>query len=246
MDEFWKLELLIDAIDQTILDWVMVLVCIFLAMVHNCIIHIIHIEEFNNGLYALSFITDYKKDKEGMLSVPSNHLISLDLKAARMTAGVSNRKSSGWQLLLATGVSNRKSFGFYSGSFSDTRTKRKPDIKKAKQLLPFFLKNLVVLAIFAFGYLLDSETNAYSSSTFPSSKGFHTQIEEGIRQLLAFLWLESTLISGSGSSAASTSFSISRLRKRGMRSPFKMKLGKFFKNQIESDISLGYGFRAAS
>ncbi|GMH13871.1 hypothetical protein Nepgr_015712 [Nepenthes gracilis] len=82
-------------------------------------------------------------------------------------------------------------------------------------------------------------------------KGFHTlnpQIEEGICQVLAFLWLESELMSGSGGSEASTSFSVSRPPKRGMRSPFEMKLGKFFKNQIESDISpvYGYGFRAAS
>ncbi|GMH04596.1 hypothetical protein Nepgr_006436 [Nepenthes gracilis] len=32
-------------------------------------------------------------------------------------------------------------------SVKDTGTKRKPDIKKGKELLPFFLRNLLVLAM---------------------------------------------------------------------------------------------------
>ncbi|GAB4852098.1 hypothetical protein Ancab_016288 [Ancistrocladus abbreviatus] len=74
------------------------------------------------------------------------------------------------------------------------------------------------------------------------------QIEEGICQVLAYMWLESELKSSLGGSEASTSSSASRASKRSTRSPFEIKLGKFFKNQIESDISpvYGDGFRAAN
>ncbi|KAL8166051.1 hypothetical protein V2J09_007550 [Rumex salicifolius] len=67
------------------------------------------------------------------------------------------------------------------------------------------------------------------------------QIEEGICQVLAYLWLETQLGSGASSSQASSSYMTKR-------SPFELKLGKFFKNQIESDVSpiYGDGFRAAN
>ncbi|GMH17518.1 hypothetical protein Nepgr_019359 [Nepenthes gracilis] len=83
-------------------------------------------------------------------------------------------------------------------------------------------------------------------------KGFrmlNPQIEEGICQVLAFMWLESQLKSGSQSSeASSSSSSASITSQRAIRSPFEMQLGKFFKKQIESDISpiYGDGFRAAN
>ncbi|KAL9260072.1 DA1-like protein [Drosera capensis] len=76
------------------------------------------------------------------------------------------------------------------------------------------------------------------------------QIEEGICQVLAHMWLESQLKSSSGSSSdeASSSSSESMKPPRRTRSPFETKLGKFFKSQIESDISpvYGDGFRAAN
>lgn len=75
-------------------------------------------------------------------------------------------------------------------------------------------------------------------------KGFrmlNPQIEEGICQVLAYMWLESQLNSGSSGNA------VQNPSRNGNRSPFELKLGKFFRNQIESDVSpvYGDGFRAA-
>ncbi|XP_059454300.1 protein DA1 isoform X1 [Corylus avellana] len=71
-------------------------------------------------------------------------------------------------------------------------------------------------------------------------------VEEGICQVLAHLWLDTKLKSGSGSNVASTSSSASTALKRGTGSQFERKLGEFFKHQIKSDISpvYGDGFRA--
>ncbi|KAL7175496.1 hypothetical protein ACSBR2_029155 [Camellia fascicularis] len=75
-------------------------------------------------------------------------------------------------------------------------------------------------------------------------------VEEGICQVLAHMWLESQIMSISGSNVASTSSSapVSTLSKQGTRSPFERKLGEFFKHQIESDASpvYGNGFRAGN
>lgn len=78
-------------------------------------------------------------------------------------------------------------------------------------------------------------------------KGFQTlsqDVEEGICQVLAHLWLNSELASGSGRDTASSS--TSRSARNSTRSPFERKLGEFFKHQIESDTSTVYGdgFRA--
>ncbi|KAF3779002.1 hypothetical protein EJ110_NYTH33983 [Nymphaea thermarum] len=82
-------------------------------------------------------------------------------------------------------------------------------------------------------------------------------VEEGICQVLAHMWLESEIMSGSGSNGASTSgaassssssSSSSATSKKGMRSQFERKLGEFFIHQIESDSSAAYGdgFRAGN
>ncbi|KAF2309957.1 hypothetical protein GH714_005782 [Hevea brasiliensis] len=73
-------------------------------------------------------------------------------------------------------------------------------------------------------------------------KGFQhlsQYVEEGICQVLAHMWLESQLQSGSGSNVASSSASCAS--KWGTRSTFERKLGEFFKHQIESDTSAVYG-----
>ncbi|XP_042019979.1 protein DA1-related 1-like [Salvia splendens] len=73
------------------------------------------------------------------------------------------------------------------------------------------------------------------------------EVEEGICQVLAHMWLDSEIIAGSGSNAASsssapsTSASSSGSSKKGKRSDFEKKLGEFFKHQIESDSSEAYG-----
>ncbi|KAH7848113.1 hypothetical protein Vadar_033963 [Vaccinium darrowii] len=72
-------------------------------------------------------------------------------------------------------------------------------------------------------------------------KGYRTlsqDVEEGICQVLADMWLESQILSMSGSNAASTS---SSSLSEGSTSPLERKLGVFFKQQIESDTSSVYG-----
>ncbi|GMH24107.1 hypothetical protein Nepgr_025950 [Nepenthes gracilis] len=82
-------------------------------------------------------------------------------------------------------------------------------------------------------------------------------VEEGICQVLAHMWLDSEIISGSDSSnseasssssssaspssSSSASASGSGSSKKGKRSQFERKLGEFFKHQIVSDASPAYG-----
>ncbi|XP_078441924.1 LIM domain-containing protein [Wolffia australiana] len=88
--------------------------------------------------------------------------------------------------------------------------------------------------------------------------GFRTlsqEVEEGICQVLAHMWLESEIMSGSASSSlpsssssSASSSSSSGLPKKAARSHFEKKFGEFFKHQIESDTSPAYGdgFRAGN
>ncbi|KAK4348761.1 hypothetical protein RND71_031516 [Anisodus tanguticus] len=81
-------------------------------------------------------------------------------------------------------------------------------------------------------------------------RGYRTlsqDVEEGICQVLAHMWLETQIISISSSNDASTSSGVPS-SKQGIRSPFERKLGDFFKHQIESDTSpiYGNGFRAGN
>nr|GME10185.1 protein DA1 isoform X1 [Ipomoea batatas] len=76
-------------------------------------------------------------------------------------------------------------------------------------------------------------------------RGYRTlsqDVEEGICQVLAHMWLESQITSLSCSNVPSTSYS----SKHGVGSPYERKLGDFFKHQIESDTSpvYGNGYRA--
>ncbi|XP_031376924.1 protein DA1 isoform X2 [Punica granatum] len=80
-------------------------------------------------------------------------------------------------------------------------------------------------------------------------KGYRTlrqDVEEGICQVVAHMWLENELRLGSSVGASTSSSSSSRTSKRGVRSNFEMRLGEFFRHQIESDTSpvYGDGFRA--
>ncbi|KAF9682316.1 hypothetical protein SADUNF_Sadunf05G0096200 [Salix dunnii] len=69
------------------------------------------------------------------------------------------------------------------------------------------------------------------------------EVEEGICQVLAHMWLDSEIYSSPGCEGASSSSSLpsSTSSKKGQRSDFEKKLGKFFKHQIESDASPAYG-----
>ncbi|KAK9064845.1 hypothetical protein SSX86_016227 [Deinandra increscens subsp. villosa] len=80
-------------------------------------------------------------------------------------------------------------------------------------------------------------------------KGFSNlppNVEEGICQVLAHMWLDSEIMAGSGSSniastSSSSSAPASASSKKGKRSDFEKQLGEFFKHQIESDTSAAYG-----
>ncbi|OMO56820.1 Zinc finger, LIM-type [Corchorus capsularis] len=79
------------------------------------------------------------------------------------------------------------------------------------------------------------------------------EVEEGICQVLAHMWLDSEIYASAGSEEASSSSSSSSSSpsssssssttssKKGKRSDFEKKLGGFFKHQIESDSSTVYG-----
>ncbi|KAL3642106.1 hypothetical protein CASFOL_012921 [Castilleja foliolosa] len=73
-------------------------------------------------------------------------------------------------------------------------------------------------------------------------RNLRQEVEEGICQVIASMWLESQILSMSDSNNVSTSSS----SKKSKRSPFEKKLSKFFKHQIATDTSpvYGNGFRA--
>ncbi|KAF2295102.1 hypothetical protein GH714_031504 [Hevea brasiliensis] len=74
------------------------------------------------------------------------------------------------------------------------------------------------------------------------------EVEEGICQVLAHMWLDSEIHSSSLSDGApssslssASSSSSSPSSKKGKRSDFEKKLGEFFKHQIEYEMSAAYG-----
>ncbi|GLJ23031.1 hypothetical protein SUGI_0434630 [Cryptomeria japonica] len=73
-------------------------------------------------------------------------------------------------------------------------------------------------------------------------------VEEGICQVLAHMWLEAEVVAGSSRNGASSSSgsSSSSSSKKGVRSAFEKKLGDYFVYQIAMDPSPAYGegFRA--
>lgn len=87
-------------------------------------------------------------------------------------------------------------------------------------------------------------------------RNLNPEVEEGICQVLAHLWLESEVMpefgnmpstSTASSSSSSSSYSWSSSKKGG-KSHVESKLGKFFMHQIAHDASPAYGggFRAAN
>ncbi|GFZ15043.1 DA1-related protein 2 [Actinidia rufa] len=81
-------------------------------------------------------------------------------------------------------------------------------------------------------------------------RNLNPEVEEGICQVLSYMWLESEVMPGSKSmpstSAASSSSLVSS--KKGGKSGVENKLGEFFMHQIAHDASPAYGggFRAAN
>ncbi|XP_023546685.1 protein DA1-related 2-like isoform X1 [Cucurbita pepo subsp. pepo] len=82
-------------------------------------------------------------------------------------------------------------------------------------------------------------------------RNLNPEVEEGICQVLSYMWLESEVMpgfrSGPSTSAASSSSSSSSSKKGG-RSFAEKKLGEFFMHQIANDASTSYGdgFRTAN
>ncbi|GAB4827521.1 Protein DA1- 2 [Ancistrocladus abbreviatus] len=88
-------------------------------------------------------------------------------------------------------------------------------------------------------------------------RNLNPDVEEGICQVLSYMWLESEVIPGfrsapstsiGASSSSSSSLSSSSASKKGRKSEAEKKLGEFFIHQIANDTSLAYGggFRAAN
>ncbi|KAL5568997.1 hypothetical protein UlMin_025572 [Ulmus minor] len=77
------------------------------------------------------------------------------------------------------------------------------------------------------------------------------EVEEGICQVLSYMWLESEVMPGfpnMPSTSAASSSSSSSASKKGAKSNVENKLGEFFLHQIANDASPAYGggFRAAN
>ncbi|KQK14111.1 hypothetical protein BRADI_1g14360v3 [Brachypodium distachyon] len=127
-----------------------------------------------------------------------------------------------------------------------------------------------ILVIYALPRLLTGSILAHEMMhAYLRLKGYRIlspEVEEGICQVLAHLWLESEITSGSSSNIATTSeaaaaaaaeaaaavaaaaatSSTSLTSKKGAKTDFEKKLGEFFKHQVETDPSTVYGdgFRA--
>ncbi|CAF1808329.1 BnaC04g05580D [Brassica napus] len=87
-------------------------------------------------------------------------------------------------------------------------------------------------------------------------RNLNPEVEEGICQVLSYMWLESEVLSdplsrnvpSTSSSGATSSSSSSFSNKKGGKSNVEKKLGEFFKHQIAHDASPAYGggFRSAN
>ncbi|XP_055828152.1 protein DA1-related 2-like isoform X2 [Solanum dulcamara] len=84
-------------------------------------------------------------------------------------------------------------------------------------------------------------------------KGFRNlslEVEEGICQVLSYMWLESEVMPGSRDMPSTSTASSSSMSstKKGVKSAVENKLGEFFMHQIAHDTSPAYGggFRAAN
>ncbi|OAY38532.1 protein DA1-related 2 isoform X2 [Manihot esculenta] len=79
-------------------------------------------------------------------------------------------------------------------------------------------------------------------------RNLNPEVEEGICQVLSYMWLESEVLPSKGMPSTSAASSSSSSSKKGGRSNVENKLGEFFKHQIANDASPAYGggFRAAN
>lgn len=124
---------------------------------------------------------------------------------------------------------------------------RAPDMRTEPYKLTRRCEVTAILILYGLPRLLTGSILAHEMMhAWLRLQGYRTlsqDVEEGICQVLAHMWLISqiaTISSGHTSSATSS--------RAGKRSPFDKKLAEFFKHQIESDMSpvYGNGFRAGN
>ncbi|XP_025014035.1 protein DA1-related 2 isoform X1 [Ricinus communis] len=79
-------------------------------------------------------------------------------------------------------------------------------------------------------------------------RNLNPEVEEGICQVLSYMWLESEVLPSKGMPSTSAASSSSSSSKKGGKSNAENKLGEFFMHQIANDASPAYGggFRAAN
>ena len=119
------------------------------------------------------------------------------------------------------------------------------------------LLNWTFIAPFFLLYEIDWK-NIFKSSTesyFLGYRNLNAEVEEGICQVMSYLWLESEILpsssrhaqpSSSYASSSSSSYPPTS-SKKGRISHTEKKLGEFFMHQIANDTSTAYGdgFRTA-
>ncbi|KAJ0747751.1 putative transcription factor interactor and regulator LIM family [Helianthus annuus] len=124
---------------------------------------------------------------------------------------------------------------------------RVPDMRTEPYKLTRRCEVTAILVLYGLPRLLTGSILAHEMMhAWLRLQGYRTlsqDVEEGICQVLAHMWLKSQIafISSSNTSSATSS-------RQGKRSPFDKKLAEFFKHQIESDMSpvYGNGFRAGN
>lgn len=85
---------------------------------------------------------------------------------------------------------------------------------------------------------------------FAGYRNLSLEVEEGICQVLSYMWLESEVMPGSRDMPSTSTASSSSMSstKKGVKSGVENKLGEFFMHQIAHDTSPAYGggFRSAN
>ncbi|KAF2296152.1 hypothetical protein GH714_036398 [Hevea brasiliensis] len=79
-------------------------------------------------------------------------------------------------------------------------------------------------------------------------RNLNLEVEEGVCQVLSYMWLESEVFPSKVMPSTSVASSSSSSSKKGGKSNVENKLGEFFMHQIANDASLAYGggFRTAN
>lgn len=79
-------------------------------------------------------------------------------------------------------------------------------------------------------------------------RNLNPEVEEGICQVMSYMWLESEVMPGNVPSTSTSSSSSSFSSKKSGNSSVENKLGEFFMHQIANDSSSAYGggFRDAN